>query len=347
VVGPVSLAVVSSLLLMAPTGCDDDGASAMPDAGSTSDAAAVPDADAGAATDAGWAVADAAGSAAEPDAIVFVPPDPDTLPERPGGDRPAEFFLPEQYDPVQPWPLVVQLHGFTVNARFQEGLLRTRRSIDDLGFILLTPDGTRNGDGDQFWNAGDVCCDFEADGVDDVAYLTGLIDEAQTRWHIDSDRIYVLGHSNGGYMSYRMACEVGDRIAGIMNLAGANSQAGADCPHPVTVLHVHGTADDVVPYDGGVLGAGGGGRVTPGALESVEAWAAINGCDGVWDPQPPRDVDIVLEGAETTVQLQHECASGAPVALWTIPDGAHIPRVGEGFMREALTFLFEHARVGP
>ncbi|MEL6182179.1 MAG: PHB depolymerase family esterase [Myxococcota bacterium] len=282
---------------------------------------------------------------AQPDTTPFEPPDPDTLPEFPGGERPSPFFVPEQYEPDRAWPLVVQLHGFTVNAFLQDLMLRTSELVDEFGFILLTPEGTTDSNGDQFWNASDVCCDFDDSDVDDVTYLNALIDEAQLRWHIDPDRIYVLGHSNGGFMSYRLACDSGERFAGMMSLAGDMALDPESCvQHPLTVLHVHGTADDVIFYEGGLFQGG----LSPGARASIETWANINGCDGTWVSKPPMDLDTSLAGAETRIEEQTGCSSGASVALWTIDGGVHVPAVSDGlFMREVMTILLAQTRIPP
>ena len=279
---------------------------------------------------------------AEPDtADAFEPPDPETLPEYPGGDRPSPFVLPANYEPGRAWPLVIQLHGFGVNAFLQDLMLRTGELVDELGFILLTPEGTPDPDNEQFWNASDVCCNFYDADVDDVAYLNVLIDEAQTRWHVDPERIHVLGHSNGGFMTYRFACDAGERLAGVMSLAGDMALDPASCDHPVNVLHVHGTADDVIYYEGGPFR----GTPSPGARASAEAWAGINGCDGGWVEGARLDVSLAVEGAETRVEAQSGCASGASVALWTIEGGVHVPAVDAGFMREVLGVLLAQRRL--
>ena len=101
-----------------------------------------------------------------------------------------------------------------------------------------------------FWNADSACCDFEHKNPDDVAYIGGLIDDISRDWPVDKNQVFVLGHSNGGYMAYRMACERADVIAAIGSLAGnASSMPSACTPsQPVGVVHMHGTIDDIVPY---------------------------------------------------------------------------------------------------
>ena len=116
--------------------------------------------------------------------------------------------------------------------------------------------------------------------ADDAAYLRRLIETVQARWPVDPRRVYVLGHSNGGYMSHRMACEHADLVAGIVSLAGAAfddpvniDPALARCKpsEPVHILEIHGEEDGTVLY------AGGRPVNTPSARETVAGWAVRNG----------------------------------------------------------------------
>tara|TARA_B100000029_G_scaffold43608_1_gene40392 strand:- start:172 stop:1062 length:891 start_codon:yes stop_codon:yes gene_type:complete len=118
--------------------------------------------------------------------------------------------------------------------------------------MLVLPDGMKNPDGNQYWNATDACCDFYQSGVDDVAYLSGVIEEAIEAFNIDTKRVFLVGHSNGGYMAHRLACERSDLIAGIVSLAGSTWYDEAKCgnPDPVAVLQVHGTWDTTIRYWG-------------------------------------------------------------------------------------------------
>ncbi len=160
----------------------------------------------------------------------------------------------------------------------------------------MYPDGTVNRKGDHFWNATDACCDMDRSAVDDSGYIKALIDEIGSRYRVDPKRVFLVGHSNGGYMSYRMACDHADRIAALVSIAGATWQDSARCKPqaPVSVLQVHGTADAEVPYEGG--------PGFPGARETVARWAALDGCSPEIDrSSPPLDIDDVLPGAETTI----------------------------------------------
>ena len=180
----------------------------------------------------------------------------------------------------------------------------------------------------RFWNATDACCNFDKAGVDDVAYLTGIIDEIRAKLAIDPKRIAFVGHSNGGFMSYRMACDRAGLVAAIVSLAGATFADPTDCApsEPVSVAQIHGTADDVIRYDGGGLVNAS----YPSAETTAEAWATYDGCGESSSPLSAKvDVDATLsdgaDPAETSVAEWSGCKSGVAVQLWTIPDGGHVP----------------------
>jgi polyhydroxybutyrate depolymerase len=255
-------------------------------------------------------------------------------------DRLAEVRVPFAYDGRTALPVVFLLHGYGANASLQDFLFKFGDRVDQDQFILVLPNGTQDSRGRPHWNATDACCDFDGSQTDDVAYLTGLLDELEATFRVDPDRVYFTGHSNGGYMSYRMACEIPDRIAGILPLAGAtwldDSLCGAT--EGVAILHVHGTEDPDVLYEGG--------SDYPSAMDSVATWAARGGCDTAAASQG-ESLDLVnhLEGAETTVTNWTEgCGCGLTSTLWTMEGEGHVPPFTEAFAESALTWLLERRK---
>ena len=187
-------------------------------------------------------------------------------------ERPAMVAIPFDYDPTKSHPLVVLLHGAGVFGGLQANFWQMFNVIDEKQFVFVYPDGI-----DGVWNATQACCDPTGE-VDDVGYISGLIEEAQQVYNIDAKRVYLMGHSNGGFMSYRMVCERSDLITAIVTLAGSTFDDPADCQPatlPVSVLHVHGTDDQTVPYEGRTIGD----FSYPGAVETTERFAARAGCD--------------------------------------------------------------------
>ena len=201
-----------------------------------------------------------------------------------------------------------------------------------------------NDDGDRFWNATDACCDLYGTGVDDVGWLTSILDDLIDRFPVDEERIYVTGLSNGGFMSYRMACELSDRVAAIASVAGMDFADATDCvpAEPVSVLHIHGTADDTVPYDGWDLP----GYVIPSARDSVVRWAERAGCDPS-DTGDAGDADYIedIAGEETTRSTWTAgCVPGHDAALWTMEGAEHVPAFTPRLGRDLLDWLLAHER---
>ncbi len=235
-----------------------------------------------------------------------------------GGTRPVTLQVPTTYSPDTAAPLLVVLHGYGVNASIQSYYFGSDALVETEGVLIAAPEGTVDQDQNQFWNATDACCDFYGTGVDDVGYLRGLISDIRGDYNVDPNRIYLWGHSNGGFMSFRMACEAPE-ISAIVSLAGATYKDAAMCDPAGTasVLQIHGTLDDSVPYDGSAF--------LPGAVETVTDWAGYDGCTGVLGTSGRMDLDSVLAGDETQVSRFAGCGADREVELWTIENGSHIP----------------------
>ena len=259
-----------------------------------------------------------------------------------GGDRPVELRVPSDYTPEEPAPLLILLHGYSANAALQESYFSLEGAAHERGMLYAVPEGLVDGMGNQYWNASEACCDFFGTMVDDSAYLRGLIDEISGVYEVDPKRVYFVGHSNGGFMSHRMACDHADTVAAIVSLAGALDDMGAGCTasEPVSVLQVHGTMDETILYDGGDLL----GNVYTSASETVVFWAGENGCDATATDDPASlDLDDGLAGAETTVS-RHEGCAGGEAELWSIQGGSHIPDLGASWAPAILDFLMAHPK---
>src|SRR3954452_9338116 len=193
-----------------------------------------------------------------------------------GGDRPVTVQVPPGYDPAKPAPLLLVLHGSGSSGREEDAYLHLGKEAARRGYLYAYPDGTRDSHGREFWNATDACCVLDRSDVDDATYLSSVIREIEASFAVDPNRIDLIGHSNGAFMSYAMACTHADHIAAIASLAGATYMHPADCAPtaPVAVVEIHGTADRTVAYGGGTLGAGPGRRKVayPGADASVADW---------------------------------------------------------------------------
>lgn len=261
-----------------------------------------------------------------------------------GGDRPVTVHVPPGLDPKKPAPLVILLHGFSASGLVQELVFQLEPESDKRGFLYAHPDGTPDQDGKRFWNATDACCDFYKTGVDDVAYLSGLVTEIGQHYAVDPKRVYFLGHSNGGFMSHRMACERADMVAAVASLAGAVWKDPSKCnpSAPIGVLQIHGTDDQTVLYAGGDTLNGG---VYPGAVETTEIWAQKNGCSSTPTAGEAIDIDQPLGGAETNVsKYETGCQPGGAAELWTMQGAGHVPGLGPNFAPKVMDWLFAHAK---
>jgi len=255
------------------------------------------------------------------------------------GQRPYRLVVPSGYDGGTAVPVVVLLHGYTASGLQQDTYFRMSELAQARTFILATPDGLRDGLGNRYWNATDYCCGFNTVRTDDVAYLTAILDDVQARFHIDLKRVFFVGHSNGGFMSHRMACDRADRIAAIVSLAGAQWKMPSQCQpsQPVSVLQVHGTLDNTITYAGTSM--------YPGARETVSTWATKNGCTGaVRDGGPDLDLVPGIIGDETKREEHGGCPATGAAELWTIEAGPHVPVFGANWAPEIYDFLLAHSR---
>jgi polyhydroxybutyrate depolymerase len=235
------------------------------------------------------------------------------------------LYVPAGYDAAKPAPLVILLHGYTATGAEQELYFNLKPVADAHTFLYVYPDGTKDSLGNQFWNATDACCDiFGAKPADDE-YLMEIVRDIQSKFNVDSKRIYLIGHSNGAFMSHRMACAHSDVFAAIAPLAGDTWKDQSKCAalEAVGVLQIQGDADATIAYGGGgPLWPQGG--TYPGSVETAADWATKNGCTGsLTDTGTSLDIDTALANAETGVS-KYTCTHGA-VELWTIHGGGHLP----------------------
>ena len=267
--------------------------------------------------------------------------DRSTWPTTLGGARPAAVTAPTTWDGERELALIVVLHGYGATGAVQDSYFGVSARADR-GFVAVIPDGTVDGSGRRFWNATDACCDFAGTGVDDVAYLLGLIDEAIASFPIDPDRVAVIGHSNGGFMAHRLACDAPARLDAIVSLAGASYGSTEDCrglsdaeARVPRVLQAHGTLDTTIAYDGGLLG---GGAAYPGAVESAARWAARASC-GERRQTGQVNHDTVVVGDETSIEVWEGCADGRAAGLWTMERSGHIPLINNDFRDAAIAWM--------
>ncbi|MEZ5488715.1 MAG: alpha/beta fold hydrolase [Gammaproteobacteria bacterium] len=253
--------------------------------------------------------------------------------------------VPASYSDSDPAPLLVLLHGYGSSGARQDAYMRFSALAEQYGYLFIAPDGRQEagGSNNRFWNASKACCDFFAAGEDDAAYIMSIINQIRERFSIDPDRIYLVGHSNGGFMSYHIAQQYPDTIAAIASLAGAEAAEPRPEPRsPVHILQIHGTEDGTIAYDGDSIA----GNRYPGATETVERWATYNGCARSGLEVARLDLERELPGLDTrVVRYDSDCQPGGSSELWTIEGGSHIPAISDSFSTNVVQWLFAHPKV--
>jgi polyhydroxybutyrate depolymerase len=224
-------------------------------------------------------------------------------------------YVPAIYNHTKAVPLVFNLHGLGSNNAQQEFYGEFRPIADTADFILVLPNGTVGANG-RGWN------NFATPGtgVDDLAFLSALIDTIEKRYSIDPYRIYSTGMSNGGFMSYDLACFMNQRFAAIASVSGSMIQlhkSACSPQHPTPVMEIHGTADPVVSYPGN------GGIVSSVHIDSlVSYWVKYNKCNPV--PVVTQLPDInTSDGCTAEHQVFSNGTRGSSVELYKIIGGGH------------------------
>lgn len=264
-----------------------------------------------------------------------------------GAERPALLFLPADSGDLDSIALVLLLHGFGQGAESVDDFFGFSQLVDEHRFALLLPQGTLNADGAPFWNATPECCNFHGSTVDDVAYLSGLVDEARAQASVGP--VYVIGLGNGGFMANRLACE---GLVGLRAVVSVSASSFADpdlCanPGPMSFLQIHGTADKIVFYEGGLPGTSGT-ATPPGAVDLAMRWASRAGCvPEALRELPAIDLVALVDGAETRRQRwRRGCDEGVTVELWTMEEADRLslfwwPKAAEMM----LEWLTDEARI--
>jgi polyhydroxybutyrate depolymerase len=240
-----------------------------------------------------------------------------------GFQRSCVVYLPKRVAPRP--PLVIVLHGAGGSGAQMLADNGWDGLADAEGFIVGAPDGVPPRANlpasflanPRLWNAGPNRGRKRTAAIDDVAFLDKLLDELAERVDYDRDRVFVAGHSNGSSMAFRYAAERAERVAAIGCVAGHATLAGAVAPaRPVATLHLVGTADPLVPLEGGHTPMPWGGtRVLPNVSEGFARWAEANGCHAA-----PTVTPVNQDRVERRV---FPSTAGAPVEQWRLEGHGH------------------------
>ncbi|OPY75328.1 MAG: Esterase PHB depolymerase [Syntrophorhabdus sp. PtaU1.Bin058] len=237
-----------------------------------------------------------------------------------GMARTYRLYIPTIYVVQKPKsvPLVIVLHGGGGNAKNAARVTGFSQKANTEGFIVAYPDGTSWIGRNIFltWNSGNCCGYALENNIDDVGFIKALIEKLEKELPIDPKRIYVTGISNGAMMSYRLACELSDKIAAIGPVAGALNVKDCNPAYPVSVVIFHGKFDDHVRYNGGksLKMADNHDRTDTPVSYAVSFWTKNDQCSAT----PERE-----EKGRLVKELYTGGLSGTEVLLYTIMDGGH------------------------
>ncbi len=257
----------------------------------------------------------------------------------PEGPRPEpsqiEVVSPSLVDPHEKRPLLLVLHGFKGSPFLESLYFSFSRLVDSKRFHLAYLEGTRDGEGRRYWNASDSCCNLDRLPVDDSRYIADVIKALKTRLPIS--QVYVLGHSNGAFMAYRLLCDHGDLIDGIVSLAGADGSHEGCVPFskPKKIVHIHGTNDQVISDQGGSFH---GLPTYPSVSETLSRWQKRLGCSG--SRSESKNYSNAIWGEDSGLR-HYECGGGNQLTQIEILGGSHIPFINDAFRNDVLDLLLK------
>lgn len=236
-----------------------------------------------------------------------------------GRKRTFVYHVPESAPAEGSRMVVISLHGRLGTGVQQEDLTSFSSLSDKRGFVAIYPDGI-----DKSWADGRGTSNAEMQGVDDVAFISALIDHAIDKLGGDPKKVFINGHSNGSVMTNRLACELSTKVAGIGHNAGPIAEKVSMTCMPsrsLSVIGFHGTADEFMPYLGGEVDKGAGGKVLS-AKDARAFWAMKSGC--AMETKTTMLPDTATDDG-TTVELEEStsCQDGAEIQLVTITNGGH------------------------
>ena len=233
--------------------------------------------------------------------------------------------IPKNYDQTKPTPLVVALHGSFDTAKKMARRTEFSELADREGFIVLYPNGITLFGWLQHWNARYCCGKAMKDGIDDLGFVAGLIEQAQAHLNIDPKRIYLVGYSNGGMLAYLFAAEKPEILAAVAILSSTigikSSQPERQIVEPkipVPMIIFHGREDEAIPYEGGqqIGKTGEKGQDYTSVAESALFWVKSNGCS------KPVKVERLLQN-RVLKETWSECEDGSETILFTIEGWNH------------------------
>ncbi len=226
-----------------------------------------------------------------------------------GVERTYLLHIPPGVDASQPLPIVIAFPGYDIEVHFEISDMQYMTGYNDIadknGFLLVYPSGVSG-----TWNTG-TCCGAAVDQkVDEASFIKQMLAEINKVAPVDPKRVYAVGYSLGGMMSYRVACDMADTFAAVAPVAAGLTLTPCEPSQAVSILQIHGKKDNLVPYEGGLGGFMGGKTTFPAVEDTIAMWAKLDGCSGAPKVEPQGTI-----GTHTTYS---GCKDGSAVELYVI-----------------------------
>lgn len=240
-----------------------------------------------------------------------------------GKKRMYKIYLPKSFDSSKAYPLLLAFHGGGGDMEYmsRDELYKILSKADQRGFVVVFPSGYSRFQSGKLatWNAGNCCGDARDLEIDDIHFVKEVLSRVYQQVNIDKKKIYATGMSNGGMMSYRLACEMSDTFKAIAAVAGTDNTKECHPKNPISILHIHAKDDDHVLFNGGVGQAFSEERMKKitnfiSVPETIKKWREFNKCSSVISKSE-------FKGAYCEEYTQ--CSSQIKVKLCATDEGGH------------------------